>query len=62
MVFLRHFAEGLPLQEWLSQVYPMEAKLTEDDIYWLSQAAYVEYIKGGTTAFFDMYFFPAYDR
>ena len=58
MVFLRHFAEGLPLQEWLSQVYPMEAKLTGDDIYWLSQAAYVEYIKGGTTAFFDMYFFP----
>jgi 5-methylthioadenosine/S-adenosylhomocysteine deaminase len=58
MVFLRHFAEGLPLQEWLSQVYPMEAKLTGEDIYWLSQAAYLEYIKGGTTAFFDMYFFP----
>jgi 5-methylthioadenosine/S-adenosylhomocysteine deaminase len=58
MVFLRHFAEGLPLQEWLSQVYPMEAKLTGEDIYWLSQAAYLEYVKGGTTAFFDMYFFP----
>jgi len=58
MVFLRGFGEGLPLQEWLEKVYPVEDKLTPDDVYWLSQAAFLEYIRGGTTAFFDMYYFP----
>ena len=37
MTFLRSFADDLPLSEWLNQqVFPMEAKLTEEDIYTLS--------------------------
>ena len=35
MTFLRSYADDLPLQEWLyNQVFPMEAKLTPDDVYW----------------------------
>ena len=40
MTFLRSYADDLPLQEWLQkQVFPMEAKLTGEDIYDLSKLA-----------------------
>ncbi|HBI62200.1 MAG TPA: amidohydrolase, partial [Lachnospiraceae bacterium] len=33
MTFLRSYADDLPLQEWLyNQVFPMEAKLTPEDV------------------------------
>jgi 5-methylthioadenosine/S-adenosylhomocysteine deaminase len=56
MTFLRSFADDLPLSEWLNkQVFPMEAKLTEDDIYTLSKLGIMEYLTSGITANFDMY-------
>ena len=59
MTFLRSYADDLPLQEWLNkQVFPMEAKLTADDIYWLSILAVMEYLTSGITSNFDMYFHP----
>lgn len=59
MTFLRSYADDLPLQDWLNlQVFPMEAKLTADDIYWLSKLAIMEYLTSGITANFDMYFHP----
>lgn len=59
MTFLRSYADDLPLQEWLNkQVFPMEAKLTPEDIYWLSKLAILEYLTSGITANFDMYFHP----
>ena len=59
MTFLRSFADDLPLQEWLQrQVFPMEAKLTGEDVYWLSKLAILEYLTSGITANFDMYFYP----
>ena len=59
MVFLRSFAEDLPLDRWLNEaVFPNEAKLTADDVYALSKLAAAEYVSGGTTSCFDMYFFP----
>lgn len=59
MTFLRSYADDLPLLEWLDQqVFPMEAKLTGDDIYWLSKLAVMEYLTSGITANFDMYFHP----
>lgn len=59
MTFLRSYADDLPLQEWLfNRVFPMEAKLTADDNYWLTKLAILEYLTGGTTSCFDMYFFP----
>lgn len=59
MTFLRSYADDLPLQEWLNQqVFPMEAKLTGEDIYWLSKLAIMEYLTSGITANFDMYLQP----
>lgn len=59
MTFLRSYADDLPLAEWLNQqVFPMEAKLTAEDIYHLSKLAILEYLSGGITANFDMYLTP----
>ncbi len=59
MTFLRSYADDLPLQDWLNkQVFPREAQLTEDDIYWLDLLGIMEYLTSGITSNFDMYFFP----
>ncbi len=59
MTFLRSYADDLPLLDWLNQqVFPMEAKLTEEDIYHLSKLAILEYLTSGITANFDMYLTP----
>lgn len=59
MTFLRSYADDLPLLDWLhQQVFPMEAKLTADDIYHLSKLAIMEYLTSGITANFDMYLTP----
>ena len=59
MTFLRSFADDLPLHNWLNeQIFPMEAKLTPDDIYHLSKLAIMEYLTSGVTANFDMYLTP----
>lgn len=60
MTFLRSYADDLPLLDWLDkQVFPMEAKLTPDDMYHLSRLAVMEYVTSGITANFDMYMDPA---
>ena len=59
MTFLRSYADDLPLFDWLNnQVFPKEAQLTGDDIFWLSKLAIMEYLTSGITANFDMYFQP----
>lgn len=56
MTFLRSYADDLPLQNWLyDKVFPMEAKLNPDYVYWLSKLAIMEYLTSGITANFDMY-------
>lgn len=57
MTLLRGYADDLPLMEWLNnKIWPMEAKLKGEDIYWGSKLAIIEMIKSGTTCFADMYF------
>ena len=57
MTFLRSFADDKPLQQWLHEdCFPMEAHLTGDDIYDLTKLAVLEYVSGGITAAFDMYY------
>lgn len=57
MTLLRGYADDLPLMEWLeTKIWPLEAKLTSEDIYWGTMLAVVEMIKSGTTTFADMYF------
>ena len=59
MTFLRSFAEDVPLQTWLfEKVFPYEDRLTAEDVYAFDRLAILEYLASGTTAFFDMYFYP----
>ncbi|MBQ8955903.1 MAG: amidohydrolase [Lachnospiraceae bacterium] len=59
MTFLRSFADDLPLDRWLGEaIFPREAKLTDDDIYWCTKLAVMEYLTSGVTACFDMYLKP----
>jgi 5-methylthioadenosine/S-adenosylhomocysteine deaminase len=60
MTLLRGIADDLPLMDWLNNhIWPLEQK-------WMSEAfvrdgtdlAIAEMIRGGTTCFNDMYFFP----
>ena len=56
MTFLRSYADDMKLQEWLfDKVFPAEAKLTPDDIFWLTKLAVLEYLTSGITSAFDMY-------
>ncbi|MCX6686434.1 MAG: amidohydrolase family protein [Methanoregula sp.] len=58
MTLLRGYADDMVLQDWLSQkIWPLEAHLTGDDVYWGTRLACLEMIRTGTTAFNDMYFF-----
>jgi 5-methylthioadenosine/S-adenosylhomocysteine deaminase len=58
MTLLRGYADDMLLMDWLShKIWPREAFLTENDIYWGTQLAILEMIKSGTTCFADMYFF-----
>ena len=58
MVPFRNYANDLPLEEWLfNKLFPMEDKLTADDIYWASQMGIAEMVSTGTTCFADMYMF-----
>lgn len=58
MTLLRGYADDFPLQQWLEEkIWPVEKKLTTEDIYWGVKLACLEMIKTGTTTFSDMYWF-----
>ncbi|MEM3641839.1 MAG: amidohydrolase, partial [Candidatus Bathyarchaeia archaeon] len=57
MTILRGLAEDKPLDVWLKEIiWPLEAKLTREDIYAGALLGCLEMIKSGTTCFADMYF------
>ncbi len=57
MVLMRGYADDLPLMRWLKEeIWPLEAKLTAEDVYWGSLLGIAEMIRSGTTCFADMYF------
>lgn len=59
MTLLRSFADDLPLDEWLNnRIFPVEAKMSGEDIYELTKLAVLEYLTSGITAAFDMYLTP----
>lgn len=56
MTLFRGYADDMKLHEWLQdKIWPTEAKLTEEDVYWGTKLACLEMIKTGTTCFNDMY-------
>lgn len=60
MTFLRSHADDMKLDEWLNtRVFPAEAKLTGEDVYWQTKLAVMEYLTSGVTSVFDMYMFRA---
>lgn len=57
MSIFRETVDGYITQDWLTQkIWPIEARLTEEDIYFASMLSYIEMIYSGTTTINDMYF------
>lgn len=58
MTLFRSYADDMLLMDWLKhKIWPAEANLSGEDVYWGTMAAIAEMIKSGTTCFADMYFF-----
>jgi 5-methylthioadenosine/S-adenosylhomocysteine deaminase len=58
MTLMRGYADDMPLREWLEgKIWPLEACLTGEDVFWGTKLACLEMIRSGTVAFNDMYFF-----
>jgi len=56
MTLFRGYGDDLPLKVWLEKkIWPLEFKMTADDIYWGTKLAILEMVKTGTTCFNDMY-------
>ena len=57
MTLLRGQGEGLPLDRWLREViWPREAKVGPDDVYWGMTLASSELLRYGVTTTMEMYF------
>ena len=60
MTLVRGLGGGLSLQDWLEKaIFPVEAKMTPEDIRAGQRWGVVEMLAGGTTEVVDMYDFPA---
>lgn len=58
MSLFRGYADDMELMEWLqTRIWPLEAKLDGETVYWGTMLSIVEMIKSGTTCFAEMYFF-----
>ncbi len=56
MSLMRGYADDMPLMPWLEEkIWPLENKITEEDVYWGTKLACLEMIKNGITTFVDMY-------
>jgi len=60
MTLFRGLADDLPLMEWLSEhIWPAEGRWVSDEfVQDGTRLAVAEMLRGGTTCFNDMYFFP----
>ncbi|MFO8061232.1 MAG: amidohydrolase family protein, partial [Bacillota bacterium] len=57
MSLLRGYADDMPLMRWLEdRIWPAEAHLLPEDVYWGTALAALEMLRGGVTTFADMYF------
>lgn len=58
MTMFRSYADDMELMKWLEElIWPREAHLAAEDVYWGTMVAVAEMIRSGTTCFADMYFF-----
>lgn len=57
MTLMRCLADDSPLHEWLfEKIFPVEATLYEEEVYWGSMLGIMEMLASGITCFADMYF------
>lgn len=58
MTLLRGYADDMQLMPWLEQkMWPAEAKMKGEDVYWGTALGAYEMLSGGITTFLDMYFY-----
>lgn len=58
MSLFRNYGDEVELMSWLNDyIWPLEDKLSSDDVYTASLMSFVEMIKNGIGSFADMYFF-----
>lgn len=56
MTLFRSRGDDLPLMRWLEDViWPIEAGLTDEDVYWGTRLACLEMARNGISTFWDMY-------
>jgi 5-methylthioadenosine/S-adenosylhomocysteine deaminase len=56
MTIMRSYADDMPLMPWLQEkIWPFEARMTPEDVYWSNRLGCIEMIRTGTTCFSDMY-------
>ncbi|MBS1886348.1 MAG: amidohydrolase [Actinobacteria bacterium] len=59
MTLFRGSGGELPLVPWLEErIWPVEARLEAEDVYWGARLACLEMVRSGTTRFWDMYWHP----
>jgi len=59
MTLFRGYGSDLQLMDWLQNyIWPAEARLTDEQVYWGTRLAALEMIRCGTTHYFDMYWRP----
>lgn len=59
MTLFRGYGGDLPLMRWLEEkIWPIEARLDAEDVYWGTRLACAEMTRTGTTRFWDMYWQP----
>lgn len=59
MTLFRGYGGDLPLMRWLREaIWPAEARLTAEDVYWGARLACLEMVRNGTSSFWDMYWQP----
>ncbi len=58
MTLLRGYGRDLPLQRWLEErIWPAEERMDSEDVHIGALVGCLEMLRGGTTAFADMYMF-----
>jgi 5-methylthioadenosine/S-adenosylhomocysteine deaminase len=58
MTLLRGYGENMNLHDWLTKkIFPFEAKMNGNDVYWSMNLAMAESIRNGIVSSTDMYYF-----
>jgi len=59
MTLLRGYADDMELMPWLQEkIWPLEARITEEDVRWGVKLGCLEQIRFGITCYNDMYYYP----